>query len=322
MADALVTEELLYEEKPLYVPPLQELKEIIQSALSKNFENVTVEVGDCPDLTDPFYGLLSSGLGGSPVLLEVGGPPFLLPLVQRSKVYNVKEIVQKALPGKGKLLAIGAGAGPFPLRNTNCEGIFNMAIDEQGTLKNGSYTAKVHGAEEVCVLERIPDSDPRCALLLNLYISRGAPGPVVKVKCSKRTGEQNFVECVRKGLEAHYKDKCVGMGGIFVLKKGAAHQHVMRDFSKTPLHSEEELNNWLKFYNMPAQLNAVGTLLTNEHGLDLRLQHFHSFSKSNWGGHYHHDTTPDEAEYEAYLNVAERVVRVDRPLESHQIGRD
>lgn len=207
---------------------------------------------------------INVGLGGSPLLLEIGGPPFLLPLVQSSKVYNVKEIAQKALPGKGKILAIGAGAGPFPLANTNCEGIYNMAIDENGTLKNGSYTAKVHGAEELCVLERIPDSDPRCALLLNLFISRGAPGPVVKVKCSKRIGELNFVECIRNGLETHYKEKCVGMGGIFVLKKGAAHQHVMRDFSKTPLHTEEQLNNWLKFFNMPAQLNALGTLITHE----------------------------------------------------------
>ena len=56
----------------------------------------------------------------------------------------------------------------------------------------------------------------------------------------------------------------LGMGGIFLLKRGAAHQHVMRDFSQTPINSEEEVNNWLKFYEMPAQLNAVGTLITHE----------------------------------------------------------
>ena len=54
------------------------------------------------------------------------------------------------------------------------------------------------------------------------------------------------------------------MGGIFLIKKGAAHQHVMRDFSSTPINSDEEVNNWLKFYEMPAQLNAVGTLITHE----------------------------------------------------------
>ena len=45
------------------------------------------------------------GLGGSPLLLESGGPPYLLPLVQRDKLYNVKELCQKAMGGNGKILA-------------------------------------------------------------------------------------------------------------------------------------------------------------------------------------------------------------------------
>lgn len=56
--------------------------------------------------------------------------------------------------------------------------------------------------------------------------------------------------------------------------------------------------------------------------LDLRLQHFHSFSRTKWGGHYHYDTTPDTIEYEAYFNVAERIVRVDKPKTTHKFGRD
>ncbi|XP_037944900.1 ester hydrolase C11orf54 homolog [Teleopsis dalmanni] len=319
---ALNTDELLFEEKSLYVPELNEIKDVIQGALLKNFECVNVEVTECPNLTAPQYGLMDSGLGGSPLLLELGGPPYLLPTVQRSKLYDIKEISQKCLPDAKKILAMGAGAGPHPLRNSNCEGIFNLSVAADGTVKNGSYTAKVSGPKEECVLERIPNDEHRCALLLNLFVCRGECGKVIKINCKKRCGSLNFIESIRLGLENKYKEKCVGMGGIFLIKKGNVHQHVMRDFSKTPLNSEEELNNWLKFYNMPAQLNAVGTLITHENDLDLRLQHFHSFSNSNWGGHYHYDTTPDIVEYEAYLNVAERVVRVDKPVDTHKFGRD
>lgn len=53
-----------------------------------------------------------------------------------------------------------------------------------------------------------------------------------------------------------------GLGGVFLLKRGAAKQHVMRDFSPTPLRDETELNAWLKFHEMPATLIAVGTLIT------------------------------------------------------------
>ncbi|KAM7344295.1 ester hydrolase C11orf54 homolog isoform 1-T1 [Cochliomyia hominivorax] len=318
---ALNTNELLFEEKPLHQPPLQELKEVLQASLLKNFENVNVEVTACPDLTASPYNLMDSGLGGSPILLEAGGAPYLLPLVNREKLYDVKEMCQRSM-GPGKILAVGAGAGPYPLRNSNCEGIYNMAISADGKVTNGSYTAKISGKEESCVLEPVPDSEPRCALLLNLFVCRGEPGQVLKISCKKRIGQQNFIECIRKGLFEKYQDKCVGMGGLFLIKKGKAFQHVMRDFSKTPIHTEEDLNKWLKFFEMPATLNAVGTLITHEHDLDLRLQHFHSFSTTNWGGHYHYDTTPETVEYEAYLNVAERIVRVDKPLVTHKFGRD
>ena len=46
--------------------------------------------------------------------------------------------------------------------------------------------------------------------------------------------------------------------------QGNAHQHVMRDFSKRPLETDNDVNEWLKFYEMPAVLTAVGTLITHE----------------------------------------------------------
>ncbi|KAI9582518.1 ester hydrolase C11orf54 homolog isoform X1 [Glossina fuscipes] len=318
---ALNANELLFEQKSLYKPPLEELQNVLQSILTRNFENVTVNVSQCPNLSASEYGLMDIGLGGCPTLLELGGAPYLLPKVQKDKLYDIKAICRKSM-GEGKILAVGAGAGPYPLRNTNCEGIFNLSISAQDEIKNGSYTAKITGLQEDCLLEPIPDTETRCALLLNLYVCRGEPGPVLKINCKKRTGHMNFIECIRKGLYEKYQDKCVGLGGLFLLKNGKAHQHVMRDFSRSPIHTESELNQWLKFFEMPGTLHAVGTLVTHEHDLDLRLQHFHSFSRTKWGGHYHYDTTPDTIEYEAYFNVAERIVRVDKPKTTHKFGRD
>lgn len=57
-------------------------------------------------------------------------------------------------------------------------------------------------------------------------------------------------------------------------------------------------------------------------GLDLRVEHFHSFSTHGHGGHYHYDTTPATVEYEGYFNVAEKVVRIDKPINTHMLGRD
>lgn len=65
-------------------------------------------------------------------------------------------------------------------------------------------------------------------------------------------------------MEQKFPDKLIGLGGTFLLKEGKAKQHVMRDFSKTPLNNEDDLNNWLKFYNMSAPLVAVGTLINGD----------------------------------------------------------
>lgn len=120
----------------------------------------------------------------------------------------------------------------------------------------------------------------------------------------------------------------------------------MSDFSTTPICTEEQLHAWMNYYEMPATLINLGTLVTNDavnfyefsfhslpfyflsfligfcQDLDLRLQHFHSFSKGAWGGHYHIDTTPEIAEYEGFFNVAEKIVRIDKPINTHQFGRD
>lgn len=56
--------------------------------------------------------------------------------------------------------------------------------------------------------------------------------------------------------------------------------------------------------------------------LDLRVQHFHSFSHHGEAGHYHYDVTPDIVEYEGYFTVANEIYRIDKPEKTHDVGRD
>lgn len=290
--------------------------------LPGNFASVEVKVVDCPNLTEEPFRLTTPGLGGSPTLIEIGGNAFMMPLADLTKIYNVKEIIEKSLDGAdSNLYAIGAGAGPFPSIGKNSEGIYNVKISKQGDIENRSYISKVEGPNEECEVGRVKPCENKLGILGNLFACQGIEGKVLKVHCKKRIGGLNFIESIRLALTEHFGSKAVGLGGIFLLKQGAAKQHVMRDFPKKPINSEAELNKWLAFYEMPAVLNAVGTLVTQEMDVDLRLQHFHSFS-DKWAGHYHYDTTPDIVEYEGYFNIGEKVVRVDKPKNTHQLGRD
>jgi hypothetical protein len=235
-------------------------------------------------------------------------------MVKKEKLYDLVPLIRR-IDGYEKkgFFTLGAGAGPYPWQDQNCEGIYNLQVKANGEIVNGTHIAKTIPGGDMQLLQ-VPNPETRTALLGNLFLSEGKPGRVIKVVCKKRIGEENFISAMRVELAKEYHDKLVGVGGAFVMKQGKAKQHVMDKFSTTPLHTEEDLNNWLKFYHMPAPLVALGTFVSIEADLDLRLQHFHSFSDHGHGGHYHYDTTPDVAEYEGYFNVGSRLVRIDKPI--------
>jgi len=160
---------------------------------------------------------------------------------------------------------------------------------------------------------KVASNETRAALLGNIFVTEGNAGKVLKVVARNRTGTENFISAMRKGLTDHYsQDQVVGLGGAFVMKTGSAYVHVMDEFSETPIYTTQELNNWLTFHYIQGPLIALGNFVSQETDFKLRLQHFHSYSKHNQGGHYHDDTTPDIVEYEGYFNVVDRIIIVDK----------
>lgn len=79
-------------------------------------------------------------MSGNPTILEVGGPAYLLPLVQKEKVYDIKNLAPHLNHGD-KSFVIGAGAGPWPYANTNCEVNFTIILINK--LKNNLQNKKI-----------------------------------------------------------------------------------------------------------------------------------------------------------------------------------
>ncbi|KAI2664328.1 hypothetical protein H4Q32_002505 [Labeo rohita] len=278
------------EKVQLHVPDLAELCQVLQSGLNKNFSDVKVSVADCPDLTQEPFGFPVKGLCGQPRITDVGGVPYLIPVAQPDKL--------------------------IPLVLTEAEG--RPAV-------NSSYFSSINPVDEKCLLEKYSDrfSDCDFGLLANLYACEGKPGQVIEVKASIRTGEESLVSSMRKTMEEHYGEKSVALGGTFVLQKGKAKIHIMpREFSACPLNTNEDVNNWLKHFEVSAPLIFQTVMVSKDPGLDLRVEHTHGFSHHGEGGHYYTDTTPDTVEYLGYFMPAEFVYRIDRPTETHNIGRD
>ena len=83
----------------------------------------------------------------------------------------------------------------------------------------------------------------------------------------------------------------------------------MPDFSPCPINNNDEVNQWLQFYEMTAPLTVLSVLVSRDPGLDLRVEHSHGWGEENQGGHYHYDTSPDTVEYTGYYNIADTCYR-------------
>lgn len=77
---------------------------------------------------------------------------------------------------------------------------------------NGTHYAFVNKSTGECNLVRVllNEDETTFALLANLYVCEGNPGKVIRVRAKKRTGKLDFISCMQKALENHYKDKLVG----------------------------------------------------------------------------------------------------------------
>ncbi|XP_014666301.1 PREDICTED: ester hydrolase C11orf54 homolog [Priapulus caudatus] len=305
----------------LHCPSLNDISKVLKKRLIGNFATVEVNVTDCPNLTAPPFHLAAAGLCGSTRIVDVGGPPYLLPLPQLDKVYNIADIAKRVnLPSA---FIIGAGAGPYNLVGVNSELIPNLKLDPgcpTGCSAMQSYISKVDLGDGSCIQETINSTD--FSILGNFFFSEGAQGKVLEVKAKERIGEENLISCIRKALSEEYGDQPVGIGGAFLIERGKAKIHIMSDFSKEPLENDEAVDEWLKFYEMSAPLVCLtGECVSADPGMDLRVEHTHCFSQHGEGGHYHYDTTPEEVAYHGFFNVAECLYRVDRPGETHDLGR-
>uniref|UniRef100_M3ZSZ1 Chromosome 11 open reading frame 54 n=1 Tax=Xiphophorus maculatus TaxID=8083 RepID=M3ZSZ1_XIPMA len=260
MADISKTEKV-----QLHAPVLEELRGVLQAGLGANFAEVQVSVVDCPDLTKEPFLFPVKGLCGKPRITDVGGVPYLIPLPQTHKEYNMN-VISKELELPGAFI-LGAGAAPSRITGMNAE--------------------------------------------------------VIEVRAKRRTGSNSLVTALRKTLAAQYPEKSLALGGTFIIQKGKAKIHIMpREFSACPLNTDDEVNNWLKHFEVSAPLICQSVLVSRDPGLDLRVEHTHGFSHHGEGGHYYIDTTPDTVEYLGYFLPAEFVYRIDRPKDTHTVGRD
>lgn len=316
---------------PRDCPPLDELATVIQRSLQANFANATASVEQCPDLREPPFSLAAPGLSGNPCIADIGGQANLFPTPNLEAQYSLLSLAKDMRMSPSEGFLIGAGAAPFQNIGRNAELAPNLSW--QSTTKvpnfNDPESLRVVNGTRVIQVEKDRSTScerlasTNCALMMNLYGSNGTTGPVLKITARARTGDLNFTNCIRLGLRETYgESRPISLGGLFLLKSGKAKFHVMPDFparDQLPFRSRDQLEKeWLTYHLFDAPVVSLTVMHSADpEGLGLRMEHTHCFETDGHtkGGHYHYDVKDgdEDVEYEAYLNPASILYRIDPP---------
>lgn len=109
-------------------------------------------------------------------------------------------------------------------RRLNCFPDASVASNDCVTVM-GSASILAFFQDENQVVQ--PLSSGKMAILGNFFACEGKSGPVLEIKAAKRSGQENFVTCMQKGLAARYPGISIGIGGVFLVPKGKVNIHVM-----------------------------------------------------------------------------------------------
>ncbi|XP_072749061.1 ester hydrolase C11orf54 homolog [Anoplolepis gracilipes] len=97
--------------------------------LKSNFEEVTVEWVDCPDLTKEPFNLAAPGLCGDPTLVEMGGMSTLFPRPITPFTYNLKKFLETCYDDDD-IFVIGASVYPRKSNGQFGELIMNTSFSK------------------------------------------------------------------------------------------------------------------------------------------------------------------------------------------------
>lgn len=85
----------------------------------------------------------------------------------------------------------------------------NLSVSPS-SVQNETRISSVNTTNGNCVLQTLPNTETRLALLANLFVTGGKPGKVLKVHAKRRTGNDDFIASMQKAIAQHYPNNLVG----------------------------------------------------------------------------------------------------------------
>ena len=308
---------LKFESGKFATPSLEDVKKALLTGLKENYEQVNIEIVDCPNLKD--WGCPSEGISGNEKIIDVGGEPYMHDKRFIGTEFDYEEIAKNI--GSEKSYALGAGSGAMSCLQGHCG---ELVINENFiTSESKSVIARV-GKNKECLVSKY--TEKKHGGLSNIYYSDGKKGKVIQIKIKKRIGRQGSLsQAMRHSLQTYLPVKGnshVALAGVIRILNGKIKSHVQPDYDDIEIDYYDPnqmkcIKDFLQFYEpVGPELQCYSVLWTGDPtGGNLTLRetgehtHFHSYKHLKDAGHYHFDVTPAEINYIGYFNIPKEVHR-------------
>ena len=216
---------LKFESGKFATPSLEDVKKALFTGLKENYEQVNIEVVDCPNLKD--WGCPSEGISGNEKIIDVGGEPYMHDKRFIGTEFDYEEIAKNI--GSEKSYALGAGSGAMSCLQGHCG---ELVINENFiSSESKSVIARV-GKNKECIVSKY--TEKKHGGLSNIYYSDGKKGKVIQIKIKKRIGKQGSLsQAMRNSLKTHLPVKGnshVALAGVIRILDGKIKSHVQPDY--------------------------------------------------------------------------------------------
>ncbi|KAG5313715.1 CK054 hydrolase, partial [Acromyrmex insinuator] len=316
----------------LDVPKQTELATVLQNELCSDFEEVTVEWVDCPDLTQEPFNLAAPGLCGDTIsILDIGGISNLFPLLTEDKIFKSKIYFTNILQKLDRILSdnLIIGGGQIKQSNTLGELIMNASFspeNEMTTVKNKSNFAYIEMPQKKFILESLTDPNPYCNIYGNFFVSKGLREQVLKVHVKHRTG-RDFIFALQHATNEFFD--LTGFGGTFIVKNGKTIYHNIKNNWRIPITMKNHMHYCIKYREVQTSpMVAFATFVSADRYKVMPLKKiilmsisFKIIFKSNADGGYYHETEPDNSntEYLGYFSPATKLYCINPAPVFHEM---
>ncbi|KAL6437415.1 hypothetical protein ACFW04_005129 [Cataglyphis niger] len=301
----------------LFASTLEDLKNVLYVALNPYFEEFEIAVVSCPCLNKAPYNLAAAGLSSNTGILSIGAFENLYPTPQTNYAYNIYNILSRC---NDDVFVIGSGFAAKPYMSYNGHLTMNAVVSTNDrNIINNSCIAYHHTRTGQKRFKIINDPNQiKCSLFGQFFFSGGKRGPVIKMRAKGRRSRSNIITLIQAALTKFCQDKpIIGLGIVLVINGRRTELNLLSDnFVSCRYNTVQNYFNELISCNVKCKnLIALGALFSantlsiyrNVYKEVNETSMFNAFHNFKYMGSFFNDLTPEETEYNVYINIAQEI---------------